>query len=103
MLSIDAPVRLYEYRRLERLSFNWTMTYRSDSTFPIPYAHIERTMPLPAPIGSTQLERYIKYFGQKAAKSAPGNGNMADGKVAIKKHTIYKRILHAPRLILVDR
>jgi hypothetical protein len=28
---------------------------------------------------------------------------MADGKVAIKKHTIYKRILHAPRLILVDR
>jgi hypothetical protein len=28
---------------------------------------------------------------------------MADGNVAIKKHTKYKRILHAPRLILVDR
>jgi hypothetical protein len=28
---------------------------------------------------------------------------MADGKVAIKKHTIYKRILHATKLCLVDR
>ena len=83
MLSIDAPVRLYEYRRLERLSFNWTMTYRSDSTFPIPYARIERAMPLPAPIGSSQLDRYIKYFGQKAAKAAPGKGNMAEGKVGL--------------------
>ena len=83
MLSIDAPVRLYEYRRLERLSFNWTMTYRSDSTFPIPYARIERVMPLPAPIGSAQLDRYIKYFGQKAAKASPGNGNMAEGKVGL--------------------
>ena len=83
MLSIDAPVRLYEYRRLERLFFNWTMTYRSDSTFPIPYARIERVMPLPAPIGSSQLNRYIKYFGQKAAKMSPGNGNMAEGKVGL--------------------
>lgn len=83
MLSIDAPVRLYEYRRLERLSFNWTMTYRSDSTFPIPYAQIERGMPLPAPVGSTHLDRYIKYFGQKAAKAAPGKGNMVEGKVGL--------------------
>ena len=83
MLSIDAPVRLYEYRRLERLSFNWTMTYRSDSTFPIPYAQIQRSMPLPAPVGSPQLERYIKYFGQKASKAAPGKGNMAEGKVGL--------------------
>ena len=83
MLSIDAPVRLYEYRRLERLSFNWTMTYRSDSTFPIPYAQIERIMPLPAPVGSAHLDRYIKYFGQKAAKAAPGKGNMVDGKVGL--------------------
>ena len=35
--------------------------------------------------------------------SSPPFANMADGKVAIKKHTKYKRILHAPRLILVDR
>ena len=83
MLSIDAPVRLYEYRRLERLSFNWTMTYRSDSTFPIPYADIVRVMPLPAPIGSPQLDRYIKYFGQKAAKSTAANGNMVEGKVGL--------------------
>jgi alpha-1,3-fucosyltransferase len=40
-------------------------------------------MPLPAPIGSSQLDRYIKYFGQKAAKAAPGNGNMAEGKVGL--------------------
>ena len=40
-------------------------------------------MPLPAPIGSSQLDRYIKYFGQKAAKAAPGKGNMAEGKVGL--------------------
>ena len=35
--------------------------------------------------------------------SSPPFANMADGKVAIKKHTIYKRILHATKLCLVDR
>merc|ERR1711966_562102 len=35
--------------------------------------------------------------------SSPPFANVADGKVAIKKHTIFKRILNAPRLILVDR
>ena len=38
MLSIDAPIKLYEYRHLQKLPFNWTMTYRMDSDFPIPYA-----------------------------------------------------------------
>ena len=28
MLSIDAPIKLYEYKHLEKLPFNWTMTYR---------------------------------------------------------------------------
>ena len=28
MLSIDAPIKLYEYKHLEKLRFNWTMTYR---------------------------------------------------------------------------
>ena len=28
MLSIDAPIKLYEYRHLQKLAFNWTMTYR---------------------------------------------------------------------------
>ena len=28
MLSIDAPIKLYEYKHLEQLAFNWTMTYR---------------------------------------------------------------------------
>jgi len=58
MLSIDPPIQLYEYRHLDRLSFNWTMTYRLDSDFPIPYAWIDKIMPLPAPIGSLQLTRF---------------------------------------------
>ena len=55
MLSIDPPVKLYEYRRLERLGFNWTMTYRLDSTFPMPYSTVERVLPLPAEPGSAQV------------------------------------------------
>jgi hypothetical protein len=47
------------YHILDRLAFNWTMTYRMDSDFPIPYAWIDRTMPLPAPVGSTQLTRCV--------------------------------------------
>ncbi len=42
MLSIEAPLHLYEYRSLNEVGFNWTMTYRLDSDFPIPYAWIER-------------------------------------------------------------
>ena len=82
MLSIDAPVRLYEYRRLERLAFNWTMTYRQDSTFPIPYATIQRVLPLPAPPGSPQLDRYIANFGH-SAKNGPNSANLARGKVGL--------------------
>ena len=82
MLSIDAPVRLYEYRRLERLAFNWTMTYRTDSTFSIPYAVVDRILPLPAPVGSDQLQRYIDNFGRKAATGS-SRENIADGKVGL--------------------
>ena len=65
MLSIDPPVKLYEYRRLERLNFNWTMTYRMDSTFPVPYSTVERVLPLPAEPGTSQvwsLTHEIKVF-----------------------------------------
>ena len=44
MLSIEAPLYLYEYRHLDRLAFNWTMTYRMDSDFPVPYAWIEQVL-----------------------------------------------------------
>ena len=44
MLSIEAPLHLYEYRSLNEVGFNWTMTYRLDSDFPIPYAWIERVI-----------------------------------------------------------
>ena len=77
MLSIDPPVKLYEYRRLERLAFNWTMTYRQDSTFPVPYSTVERVLPLPAPVRSSQLDRYIDKFGKEAASSA--RSNLAEG------------------------
>jgi hypothetical protein len=63
MLSIEAPIYLYEYRDLSSLHFNWTMTYRLDSDFPIPYAWIEQTMPLPAPIGSARMQRFITQGG----------------------------------------
>ena len=81
MLSIEAPLYLYEYRNLESLRFNWTMTYRLDSDFPIPYAWIEQTMPLPAPVGSTLLQRYIVQHGKKAVSSQ--GKNLADGKMGL--------------------
>ena len=58
MLSMEAPIYLKEYRDLSSLPFNWTMTYRRDSDFPIPYAWIEPTgVPLPGPPGSARLQR----------------------------------------------
>jgi hypothetical protein len=81
MLSIDAPLKLYEYRHLEKLAFNWTMTYRLDSNFPIPYAWIDRVLPLPAPEGSTLLQRYMANHGKKAVSQGP---NLAEKKVRNK-------------------
>ena len=78
MLSIDAPIKLYEYRHLEKLAFNWTMTYRLDSDFPVPYAWIDRVLPLPAPPGSTLLQRFIASHGKKAVTQGP---NLAENKV----------------------
>ena len=78
MLSIDAPIKLYEYRHLEKLAFNWTMTYRLDSDFPVPYAWIDRVLPLPAPQGSTLLQRFIASHGKKAVTQGP---NLAENKV----------------------
>ena len=80
MLSIEAPIHLAEYRHLDQLMFNWTMTYRLDSDFPIPYAWIDQVMPLPAPIGSTQLQKFIVHHGKKAVEKGP---NLADGKVGL--------------------
>jgi len=80
MLSIDAPIKLYEYRHLQKLAFNWTMTYRMDSDFPIPYAWVDRILPLPAPEGSTLLQRFITSHGKKAVAQGP---NLADNKVGL--------------------
>ena len=63
MLSIDAPVRLYEYRRLERLSFNWTMTYKKNSDFYIPYGRVRQKKQHP-PLGSPELAKIIEDFGK---------------------------------------
>ena len=85
MLSIDAPTKLYEYRHLEKLAFNWTMTYRLDSDFPVPYAWIDRVLPLPAPQGSTLLQRFIASHGKKAVTQGP---NLAENKVKRSLWTI---------------
>ncbi|XP_040582158.1 alpha-(1,3)-fucosyltransferase C isoform X2 [Lepeophtheirus salmonis] len=68
MLAIEAPIYLSEYRQLENLQFNWTMTYRLDSDFPIPYAWMDRIKPLPS-----EIEAYIKSFGKRKAKNSPSN------------------------------
>ncbi|XP_059087672.1 alpha-(1,3)-fucosyltransferase C-like [Tigriopus californicus] len=80
MLSIEAPIYLFEYRDLNRLHFNWTMTYRIDSDFPIPYAWIDNVKPLPAPLGSTLLQRFIVKHGKEAATLGP---NLADDKIGL--------------------
>ena len=54
------------------------MTYRMDSDFPIPYAWVDRILPLPAPEGSTLLQRFITSHGRKAVAQGP---NLADNKV----------------------
>lgn len=82
MLSIDAPIKLYEYRHLQRLAFNWTMTYRLDSDFPVPYAWIDRVLPLPAPEGSALLQRFITSHGKKAVSQGP---NLAENKVRLER------------------
>ena len=62
MLSIEAPIHLYEFRSLNELAFNWTMTYRLDSDFPIPYAWIDRVQPLPGPVGSARHAIFQKHL-----------------------------------------
>ena len=81
MLSIEPPIYLFEYRHLERLHFNWTMTYRLDSDFPIPYAWIDRVSALPAPLDSSLLQRYIVKFGKRAAASE--STNLAENKLGL--------------------
>ena len=56
----------------------YTFTYRMDSDFPIPYAWVDRILPLPAPEGSTLLQRFITSYGKKAVAQGP---NLADNKV----------------------
>ena len=51
---------------------------RMDSDFPIPYAWVDRILPLPAPEGSTLLQRFITSHGKKAVAQGP---NLADNKV----------------------
>ncbi len=65
MLSIEAPIHLYEFRSLNELAFNWTMTYRLDSDFPIPYAWIDRVQPLPGPVGSARHVIFQKHRFKK--------------------------------------
>ena len=57
------------------------LIYRLDSDFPIPYAWIDRTLPLPAPHGSTLLQRFISSHGKKAVIQGP---NLADNKVVTR-------------------
>ena len=58
--------------------------YRLDSDFPIPYAWVDRTLPLPAPQGSTLLQRFIASHGKKAVTQGP---NLAENKVIAHFHS----------------
>ena len=62
------------------------LIYRLDSDFPIPYAWIDRTLPLPAPHGSTLLQRFISSHGKKAVIQGP---NLADNKVSSYKISFF--------------
>lgn len=67
----------YLYMDIHQLDgiFNWTMTYRRDSDFYLPYGRFHQVRDHP-PAGSPELDRYIKEFGRKnkhLARSATGN------------------------------
>lgn len=48
--------------------YNWTMTYRRDSDFPIPYYEFKLKEPLPFDVNDNYKSReYIKEFGGKMA------------------------------------
>ena len=60
-----------------------------DSDFPIPYAWVDRILPLPAPEGSTLLQRFITSHGKKAVAQGP---NLADNKVQYVSNRPKKRV-----------
>ena len=66
----------YLYMDIHQLNgiFNWTMTYRRDSDFFLPYGRIHKVKPHPE---GKELETYIKEFGwnNRHLASIPGNGN----------------------------
>ena len=66
------------------------LIYRLDSDFPIPYAWIDRTLPLPAPHGSTLLQRFISSHGKKAVIQGP---NLADNKVSSYLQDIFFQVV----------
>lgn len=93
MLNIESPYTLSEYRNLELLPFNWTMTYRLDSDFPVPYAWIQQTIPLPAPIGSSLLKRYIQKYGQMSALNPDMNLAAKQGQFMFLKSQLPSRVM----------
>ena len=68
----------YLYMDIHQLNgiFNWTMTYRRDSDFFLPYGRFHKIKDHP-PKGSPELEKYIKEFGWKNRHLArtPEGGN----------------------------
>jgi len=66
----------YLYMDIHQLNgiFNWTMTYRRDSDFFLPYGRFHKIKPHPE---GEELKKYIKDFGWKNRHLAkmPGDGN----------------------------
>ena len=52
--------------------------------------------PLPAPLGSSLLDRYITKFGQRAVRQGP---NRADGKVGMA--VMFASNCHTPRYVVI--
>lgn len=57
--------------------FNWTMSYRLDSDFPLPYGSVVKVKDHP-PAGSPELDKMIKEFGWKNQHLAHNRTNKAN-------------------------
>ena len=72
----ESPAHLqYDVTPLSRMEgfFNWSMSYRLDSTFPVPYGLVEQYREHPSP--GIKLDTLIKTFGTKNVHLADKPGH----------------------------
>ncbi len=67
------PPRLFDVNNV----YNWTMTYRADSDFPVPYGRLINVLPHPSE-ETEDLRRLVRTFGEANRHLA---GDMREFKV----------------------